>query len=204
MAAWAQLSTLQQVFWVLALLSSGFFVGTTLLALVGFGDAHVHTDLGAHLDTHFDGHVEGEAHTGEVFEYLSLRNLLAFTLGFSWTGVLFYPQFGSLTLLLGIPVGVGFAVLNQRLTNSMHGLETSGNANLNEAIGQSAQVSVLIDGGLQGKGKVVVRVRQRELELLAATEDAVSLRRGERVQVYGVENGVLLVSREDRLGLEKL
>ena len=204
MAAWAQLSTLQQVFWVLAVLSSGFFVGTTLLALVGFGDTHVHTDFDTHLDTHFDGHVEGEAHTGEVLEYLSLRNLLAFTLGFSWTGVLFYPQFGSLTLLLAFPVGVGFAVLNERLTKSMHGLETSGNANLNEAIGQSAQVSVLIDGGLQGKGKVVVRVRQRELELLAATEDAVSLRRGERVQVYGVENGVLLVSREDRLGLEKL
>lgn len=202
---WTNLNGLQQTLWILALLSTTFFSVTTLLSFVGIGDADFDVDVDLDIDVDFDSaEAELGPNAAEALEYLSLRNIAAFALGFSWTGILFYEQLGALALLVAIPVGALFTFLNQWLTNAMKGLETSGNANLKEAIGQNARVSVEVNEKLGGKGKVVVRVRDREMELLAVTEDAESLRRGERVQVYNVENGILWVSKEDRLGLATL
>ncbi|CAN5881305.1 hypothetical protein BH24DEI2_BH24DEI2_17600 [soil metagenome] len=118
--------------------------------------------------------------------------------------MLFAPALGALSLLVAVPAGLGFGWANIRLTRSLHGLESSGNANPFDAIGQEARVSVRIDPERGSSGKVVVRVRDRELELLAVTEDVTALNRGERVQVYGVEDGRLLVSRDDKLGIREL
>lgn len=192
---WQETSITSQVLWVLALSSTSFFVLGTLLSTLGFGDADVpdaEVSLGG----------EG-AHGSEILEALSLRNILAFTLGFSWGGILFDEQVGAAALLLGVPCGLIFTYVNSLLTRKLRGLETSGNANLSEAIGQRGRVSVEVDENLSGTGKVIVRVRERELELLAQTEDDRALRRGDQVQVYNVENGILWVSKEDRLGLER-
>lgn len=207
---WQNLTALQQILWVLAMLSTSFFLLSTLMSMIGFGEVDMDVDVdldvpdvGVDLDADAP---EMETHSvaSEVLEYLSFRNILAFTLGFSWTGILFHSQLGSLALLPAIPVGGAFGWLNEWLSKSMKSLETSGNANLREAIGQQATVSVQIDENLQGKGKVVVNVGERELELLAQTEDGTPLKRGDRVQVYYVDEGVLWVSREDKLGLEML
>jgi len=216
---WSSLTTVQQILWVLAILSTSFFLFTTLLASLGLGDADIDADvpeleldgeIASEIATDIDGLDTFDADgadgtstaTSELLEYLSFRNILAFTLGFSWTGILFFPQLNVLSLLVAVPVGVGFASLNRWLTKRMHSLETKGNANIMDAMGQWAQVSVAIDENLQGKGKVVVRVREREMELLAQTEDAETLKRGDRVQVYDVNDGVLYVSKADRLGLD--
>jgi hypothetical protein len=169
-----------EVFWVVAI------VTTLLLVISMFSSA---------LD------LEVAPQAGEVLGYLSLRGLLAFLFGFSWTGVLFWPQVGLVALLLAAAAGFGFAALNAALTKRLRGLETSGNVRLADALGQDARVSVEVDAALGGRGKVTVRVKNREVELLAATEDGVALRRGELVQVYAVEGDAVLVSREDKLGI---
>lgn len=193
MAGWQSLSVLQQVFWVLAILSSSFFLISNLMALLGFDG----------FETDID-HDVSVSSTGEIFEFLSFRNFVAFTLGFSWAGILFYPQVKSISLVLAILVGIAFMVLNQWLIKKLRGLESSGNSNLNRAIGQEATVSVQIDAQMQGKGKVVVRVGEREIEALAVTEDTQSLRRGQKVQVYNVEKNLMFVSSEDKLGIRSL
>jgi membrane protein implicated in regulation of membrane protease activity len=193
MAWWQALSGLQQVFWVLAILSSSFFLLSTLMSL--FGVDGFETDIDAE---------PLESSSSEILEFLSFRNIVAFVLGFSWTGVLFYSRFQVFSLLLAVGVGLGFAWMNQTLVKKLQGLESSGNSNLNEAIGQEAKVSVQIDGKMQGRGKIVVRVGNREMELLAATEDMQSLRRGDTVQVYGIEDNIALVSKEDKLGIRSL
>jgi membrane protein implicated in regulation of membrane protease activity len=192
MVWWQALSGLQQVFWVLAILSSTVFLTSTLLSLIGFDG----------FETDIEMETQGSA--GEILEFLSFRDIVAFTLGFSWTGVLFYSQLKGLALFLALVVGFGFAFLNQWLMSKLQGLESSGNSNLHEAIGQDAQVSVQIDSKMRGKGKVVVRVGNHEMELLAATEDGHSLKRGDLVQVYGVEDNIVLVSKEDKLGIRSL
>ncbi len=190
---WQSLSGLQQVFWVLAILSSSIFLISTLLSLIGFDGFETDIDV-----------EPSEGSTPEILEFLSFRNIVAFSLGFSWTGILFFPQLKSLALLLAIIVGLGFAILNQWLMKKLQGLESSGNSNLSQSIGQEATVSVQIDAKMQGKGKVVVRVGGREMELLAVTEDNQSLKRGQKVQVYNVEDNLVFVSRDDKLGLRSL
>jgi membrane protein implicated in regulation of membrane protease activity len=190
---WQSLSGLQQVFWVLAVLSSTFFLISTLMSL--FGVDSFETDI----DTE-----PLESSGGEILEFLSFRNIVAFVLGFSWAGVLFYSSLQSFSLLLAALVGLGFAFINQTLLKKLRGLESSGNSNLNQAIGQDAKVSVQIDGQMRGKGKIVVQVGNREMELLAATEDLQSLQRGDMVQVYGIEDNIALVSKEDKLGIRSL
>jgi len=211
---WQNLTALQQVLWVLATVSTSFFLLSTLLSMIGFGEVDMDLDIDvdmdldmpeADIDLDADApEMEGHSATSEVLEYLSFRNIVAFTLGFSWTGILFHSQLGALALIPAVPVGGAFGWLNQWLSDSMKSLETSGNANLREAIGQQATVSVQIDENLQGTGKVVVNVGERELELLAQTEDGTPLNRGDRVQVYYVDNGILWVSKEDKLGLNML
>lgn len=216
MFGWQDLTSIQQILWVLAILSTSFFLFTTLLASLGIGDADIDADipdleLDADIGTDaldtldadgIDAADVGSVATSELLEYLSFRNILAFTLGFSWAGLLFFPQLNVASLLVAVPVGIGFASLNKWLTKRMHSLETKGNADLMDSMGQWAQVSVAINENLQGKGKVVVRVRDREMELLAQTEDAEMLKRGDRVQVYDVNDGILFVSKVDRLGLD--
>ena len=206
MTWWTTLNGLQQTLWVLSLLSTTFFTVSTLLSFVGVGDMDfdVDVDMDVDMDVNADADLaafESSGYGAEVLEYLSLRNIAAFTLGFSWTGILFYESLGTLALLIAVPAGAGFAYLNQWLTKMMLRLESSGNVNLQETLGHSARVSVEVDAARAGKGKVIVRLLERELELLAITEDTQALKRGQRVQIYNVEDGVLWVSKEDRLGL---
>jgi hypothetical protein len=169
-----------EVFWVVAI------VTTLLLVISMFSSA---------LDMEF------APQTGEVLGYLSLRGLLAFLFGFSWVGALFWVPLGLPALALAGVAGFGFAWLNAALGRRLKALETSGNVRLTDALGQDGRVSVEVDAALGGRGKVTVRVKNREVELLAATEDGVALRRGELVQVYAVEGDAVLVSREDKLGI---
>ncbi|CAN5881259.1 hypothetical protein BH24DEI2_BH24DEI2_17590 [soil metagenome] len=66
--AWTQLSTLQQVFWVLAVLASVFFGVSSLFSFVGVGHGDTdldadfgsgfHADLSADLDTALPSHAD--------------------------------------------------------------------------------------------------------------------------------------------------
>lgn len=185
LSGWQALAVVEQILWLLAIASSAFFVGMVLAIFDGFVDIEL-----------------GEV--SDVLEYLSLRDVAAFTLGFSWTGVLFYDALGTLSLAIAAFVGVGFANLNRLLTKRLQDLESSGNLPLTNAIGQDATVSVQIDANRQNPGKIVVAINGREVERFAVTDDAQGLARGEVVQVCDVTDGMLLVSKEDKLGLRAL
>ncbi|MGL4609640.1 MAG: hypothetical protein ACRCYY_08135 [Trueperaceae bacterium] len=94
------------------------------MSILGFGDSGV--------DLHVD--MPSEHSAGDWLEFLNFRNIVAFTLGFSWAGILFYAQLQISVLVLAIVVGFGFAVLNHWLMKKLRGLETTGNSNLNQAI----------------------------------------------------------------------
>ena len=182
---WTELGALGQVYLVLGLPCTLLFLLSSLLPGLGGADADF-------------------AGGSEALEFLGLRTLLAFGIGFGWGGLLFVGSLGLFSLPLALLAGLGFAWTGRRLTGALNRLQSSGTADPRRTIGLEGRVSVQVDPDLGGLGKVVVRLRERELELLAASEDATALRRGERVQVYGVADGHLLVSREDRLGLGEL
>ena len=176
---WQALGVVEQILWLLALASSTFFSGMVLSIFDGFADVEL-------------------AEVSDVLEYLSLRDLAAFTLGFSWTGVIFYDVLGIWSLGLAALVGAGFASLNRLLTKRLQDLETSGNLPLTSAIGEDAKVSVQIDPSRHSPGKILVRINSRDVERLAVTDDAEALARGDAVHVQDVVDGMLLVSKTDQ------
>lgn len=190
---WQNLTGLQQFLWLLALLSSGFFVSMLFSVL----------DIDG-LDGFEDTDPSDSELLGDILQYLSIRNVAAFSLGFSWTSIVFYGQLGAFALLPGLTAGASFAALNGFLMRHLKRLESSGNLNLVDAIGQDARVSIQIDPHKQSSGKVLVTISGREVERLALTDDGLPLKRGDIVQVYDVEADVLLVSKEDKLGIRML
>ena len=85
---------LLKAFWYIALPVSIFFLLQTISTFIGLS--------GSETDADTDG---GD---GDMpFELFTLRNLINFLLGFSWTGISFYQSIENKTILIGISVLVG-------------------------------------------------------------------------------------------------
>ena len=85
---------LLKAFWYIALPVSLFFALQTIMTFVGLSD----------------GETDMDSDTGDSdlpFEIFTLRNLINFLLGFSWTGISFYDSITNKMILIAISVGVG-------------------------------------------------------------------------------------------------
>ena len=70
------LETFEQVYWSIALISSGIFIVLIILTFIG----------GEFDDTgNVDAHIDGD--TGIGFQFLSFKNLIGFFTIFGWTGI---------------------------------------------------------------------------------------------------------------------
>src|SRR4051812_31719393 len=93
---WHGLSIEQQVFWSVALLSSLVLLLQLLGMMLGFEHG---ADIG-HLDPGVSGDVSG-------VHVLSVRAIVAFAVGFGWTGVLALDAGWGLPIAAAAAVGVG-------------------------------------------------------------------------------------------------
>jgi membrane protein implicated in regulation of membrane protease activity len=178
------MESLLQVFWYIAIPVSIIFVIQTILTFVGMdGSDGVEADF----DSDFDG-------DGAPFQLFSLRNLINFLLGFSWTGVLFYNSITNTTLLvlLSLAVGTLFVVLFFLMIKQILKLAEDNTFKMEHTVGQIAQVYLTIPEQKTGTGKVQVSVRGTSHELNAIT-DGERLNSGEMVRVVRIETGNLLV-----------
>jgi hypothetical protein len=85
---------LLKAFWYIALPVSLFFGLQTIITFLGLSD----------------GETDMDSDTGDIdlpFEIFTLRNLINFLLGFSWTGISFYNSIENKTILIIIAVIVG-------------------------------------------------------------------------------------------------
>ena len=88
---------LLKAFWYIALPVSIFFGLQTIATFIGLGDSETDAD-------------SDSGDSGDMpFELFTLRNLINFLLGFSWTGISFYNKFENKTTLIVISVLVGLA-----------------------------------------------------------------------------------------------
>lgn len=93
----AHLEPLLKTFWFVAIPSSLIFIFQTIMTFVG-------ADSYDGIETDFDGDL-GE--TNAPFQLFSLRNLINFLLGFSWTGISFYTTVSNKPILILISFCVG-------------------------------------------------------------------------------------------------
>ena len=85
-----QLDPLLQSFWYIAIPASLIFVIQTIMTFVG---ADASDGVSADFDSNLDG-------IDAPFQLFSLRNLINFLLGFSWTGISFFSTISNKFVLI--------------------------------------------------------------------------------------------------------
>lgn len=183
-----------RLYWYVALFASTIFLVQMLLTFVGID----HFDSGADVD--FDAPDMGDAVDGHtlgtfgISQLFSVRTLIYFLLGFGWGGICFGSietlwLRGLVAVLTGLVfVGVFFCIM--RL---MFRLETSGNINIRECIGQTADVYLRIGAERSSHGKISISLRGALREYDALT-DGPEIPSGTKVKVVDIESSTLIVN----------
>lgn len=179
-----QMEPLLKGFWFVALPVSLLFIIQTVMTFMG-------ADASDGVDADFDGNLDG---TDAPFQLFSLRNLINFLLGFSWTGISFYQLIASPGLLIGLSVLVGvlFVLLFFFIIRQLQRLAEDNTFQLKNTVNQTAEVYLTIPANKQGIGKIMISVRGSVHELNAVTNGE-ALPSGSLVRVIQLENDNLLL-----------
>ncbi|MBL7833564.1 MAG: NfeD family protein [Cyclobacteriaceae bacterium] len=156
------LDPLLRIFWFVAIPTSLIFLIQTIMTFAG-------VDATDGLEADFDGDL---AHGETPFQLFSLRNLINFLLGFSWTGISFFNTIENKTVLIGLAVLVGaaFVYVFFVIIRQIQKLAEDNSFKIDSTINKTAEVYLAIPERKSGKGKVMVSVKGTFHELDAMTE----------------------------------
>ena len=175
---------LLKAFWYIALPVSLFFGLQTIMTFLGLSDGE--TDI--------------DSDTGDVelpFEIFTLRNLINFLLGFSWTGISFYNSVENKTILITVSVLVGllFVAIFFFLIKQILKLSENNSFKIENTLHKTAQVYLTIPEAKSGKGKVLISVNGAIHELDAMTLSTEKIPSNTTVKVVAVESNLLIVEK---------
>ena len=184
------LPTLLQSFWGIAILFSTFFILQNIMTFIGLGDMDAPDAGGIDADTSGADFSDG-GHTlgaGGVWELFSLRNFINFMLGLGWGGVCFYNLVESTTaiVLISLVTGLVFLLLFAFLWKVMFRLESSGNYDIQEAVGLVGDVYLRVGPSRSRAGKVQLSLGGSVHEFQAYTDEPEELPSGTKVRVKEV------------------
>lgn len=212
------LSLIEQVFvWIAAPASLILIIQTVMLFFGGGSDSdldsdvsglHTHDmDMGADMDVDVDllGHDAGAAHelldgsTSAGLQFVTMRGIIALLTVFGWTG-LCAMQAGlteapsiAVATILGFGAMIGIAYLVRGLLR----LQSVGNINYREALGQSANVYLTIPPKGKGVGKITLTLGGALREYDAVNAGEAPIKTGETVRVTDLREAVMVVEKED-------
>ena len=183
-AWWMELTVLNQIFYLVAIFFSAFFVWQLLAALLGLGGG---ADAGVAGDANF-GDTGPEFNDGSVaaFKLLSVRSLIAFGMLFGWAGAL-YLQRGlevRTALVYALVWGSAGMAVVAYFFHGIRQLSETGNASLNTCVGTSGEVYLDIPEG--GTGQVRVMESGTVAYVTARGKERVSIPAGTPVRVLRV------------------
>lgn len=175
---------LLKAYWFIALPASAIFVVQTIMTFMG-GDAS------DGLDADFDGDL---GHADGPFQLFSLRNLINFLLGFSWSGVSFYDTIESKMLLIVVSavVGILFVVVFFLIIMQVRKLGEDNSFAITDALHKTGSVYLTIPAERGGTGKVQVSVKGAVHELDAITLGD-RLNTGSLIRIIEIENNHLVL-----------
>jgi len=178
------LDTLLKTFWYVAIPTSLIFFIQTIMTFVG-------ADASDGIDADFDGDL---SETEAPFQLFSLRNLINFLLGFSWTGISFYNTISNKTILilLSLAVGVLFVILFFIIIRQVQKLAENNSFKLSNTLNKTAEVYLTIPENKSGKGKIMISINGAFHELEAMTENE-KIQSGSVVKVVKIENDNILI-----------
>jgi hypothetical protein len=131
------------------------------------------------------------------FQLFSLRNLINFLLGLSWTGISFYYtiQNKPALIILSFAVGMFFVYLFFLIIRQVEKLAEDNSFKISNTLNKTAEVYLTIPKSKSGSGKIMVSVNGSFHELDAMTENE-KLPSGTKVKVVKIVNeNILLVEK---------
>ncbi len=178
------LEPLLRTFWFIAIPASLIFVIQTVMTFIG-------VDSSDGIDADFDSNLNGAE---APFQLFSLRNLINFLMGFSWTGISFFYIIPNtlLLILLSLSVGLLFIYFFFLIIKQVQKLAEDNSFQIANTLNKSAEVYLTIPEHKSGQGKIMISVNGAFHELAAITEYE-RIPSGALVKVVKIENGDILV-----------
>ncbi len=184
---WASMELLEKIYWAIALPFSAVFIIQLLMTLIGGGGDG---DIDATGDADFD--VDADAGIG--FQFITLKNFIAFFTIFGWTGIACLDGGLSkgMTIFLSIVAGMLMMLLMATLFYLIGRLTESGTMKMDNAIGKTATVYLRIPAAKAGTGKVQVNI-QGLRTLDAMTSHGEDIKSGSLVKIVSIEADDILM-----------
>lgn len=178
------LDTLLKTFWLVAIPTSIIFIIQTIMTFIG-------ADSSDGIEADFDGDLSG---ADAPFQLFSLRNLINFLLGFSWTGISFYTTISnkSFLIILSLVVGILFVYLFFIIIRQVQKLAEDNSFKIASTLNKTAEVYLTIPENKKGKGKIMISINGAYHELEAMTEND-KIPSGSVVRVVKIENNNILI-----------
>ena len=187
---WSEIGMFEQIFWIVTIPATVIFL--ILLVLTVFG---------GDTDTDVDTDVDGDLADGDFipFQFLSLKNIVAFFAVFGWSGIGFInaglPTW--LVTFLAVLCGLLMMTLMATLFYLMSRLAESGTLKMKNAIGKLGEVYLVIPAKRGGMGKVQLNVQGSVRTLDAITDDLEKIPTSSIIQVIDViDDHILLVKKQ--------
>ncbi len=141
---------LQNIFLVLAVFSTVFYIIKMCLFLFLGGDVEVHADFDSLTDC------------DPSFSFFSVQSVLAFFMGFGWVGLTALTQFKTgtiVSLLAAFAIGVVFMALSAWLMFMVKKLDKNIKINMNDYIGVQGRTYTAFKP--LGKGQIEVTINNK-------------------------------------------
>jgi hypothetical protein len=180
---WHELSTLEQVFWCIALFASVIQVLMFLTAIFGGGHDFDH-------DPTADG---ADAAAGA--QILSLRTLVAGAVGFGWAGVLALSSGAApgTSIVLAVVCGVLFMLLIFGVMRLLFSMRADGTLDYRNAVGLTGRVYVTVPAHRGGAGQVEIMLQGRLIMAAAETDAPAPLAPQSPIRVSAAQSDNILI-----------
>ncbi len=192
---WNALSSIQQLYWAVAIVSSLAFLSVFAASMLG-GDSGGDADA----DSDMDGDMDSDGHGVGFSQLLSFKTIMAFFMGASWTGLsaLYGGSSMFVVVLLSILAGALVMGATAFLIKSLMKLQHNSILTMDKALGQDGEVYYSIQPNMKRGGQVEILVNGAYKIFDAVTNDPEPIKRGDKVVVLDTLDGnLLLVGRLD-------
>lgn len=196
---WNNMNLTQQILALFALPATVTLIIQTILLLVG---------IGSHGESDFGPDVQGDADSGDGADtaidadpglrLFTVRGLVAFFAIGGWVGIALI-DLGVHTVLsafLALVTGFLALLLVAWIIKVAMGLQSTGNLDIRNAIGQVGRVYLTIPAGGRYSGKVSLLLQERAVDLDALTDDSIDIPTGSQVRVVGLRGNLLVVEAD--------
>ena len=179
-------TTLMQIFWGSAIISTVIMLIQTILSLIGMSDLDLEVGVDGGLD---------DCSGADLF---TIKNIVNFFVGFGWAGVSFrsYIESDLLLVLISLLVGVCFVIIFIIIFKQLMKLESNSAVGADACVGRTADVYLRIPANRSGKGKIQLSLNGAAREFDAVTDESEPIPSGAVVIVQEVVGkSLLLVKR---------